>query len=140
MNEVQLELELEVDGKALPPAQVPQSTPLRLAKLRKAIFTFSSSEADEKYFKSAIVKYLTDDTIQESFHQYMRLQVWERNEQGKTGKYTFFNERSQRVHLDRVFFKWAQLICNILNVELAKLESSKEQDSLGVKLEIENTE
>lgn len=123
MNEVQLELELEVDGKALPPAQVPQSTPLRLAKLRKAVFAFSSSEADEKYFKQAIVKYLTDDTIHESLRRYMWLQVWERNEQGKYGKYTYFNERSQKVHLDRTFFKWVELICNILNVELAKLDN-----------------
>jgi hypothetical protein len=140
MNEVQLELELEVNGKVLPPAQVPPSTPIRLAKLRKAVFVFENAEADERYFKQAIAKFLTDDTIKESFRQYLYVAVWERNEQGKFAKYTFFNERSQTVHLDRTFFKWAQVIIGILNIELAKLESVKEIDALAIKPASENKE
>lgn len=91
----------------------------RLMSLRKKVFVFDSSEADELFFRKAIFHYLLgkrQDTLTET----MWLEVWERNEQGKYGKYTYFNEHIQKVYLDRYFFEWCKITCQFMNEELAK--------------------
>lgn len=91
----------------------------RLLSLHKKVFVFDSSSADELIFRKAILEYLLGKR-EDSLTQTMWFEVWERNEQGKYGKYTYFNERIQKVYLDRDFFEWCKIICQLMNEELAK--------------------
>lgn len=92
----------------------------RLLSLHKKVFVFDSSPADELMFRKAILEYLLGKR-EDSLSQTMWLEVWERNEQGKFGKYTYFNERIQKVYLDRDFFEWCKTTCQLMNEELAKI-------------------
>lgn len=92
----------------------------RLLSLHKKVFVFDSSPADELMFRKAILEYLLGKR-EDSLTQTMWLEVWERNEQGKFGKYTYFNERIQKVYLDRDFFEWCKITCQLMNEELAKV-------------------
>lgn len=93
----------------------------RLLSLHKKVFVFDSSKSDELMFRKAILDYLLGKR-EDSLTQTMWLEVWERNEQGKFGKYTYFNERIQKVYLDRDFFEWCKITCQLMNEELAKLD------------------
>ena len=92
----------------------------RLLSLQKKIFVFDSSPADELMFRKAILEYLLGKR-EDSLTKTMWLEVWERNEQGKFGKYTYFNERIQKVYLDKDFFEWCKITCQLMNEELAKV-------------------
>lgn len=124
MEQLTLDLQVEYLGTALPPAIISPVTLSQLNKLKRKVFTFDTSEADERAFKQEIANYLQGNAEQTLTKTLWGI-VWERNEKGKYGKYTFFNESSQKVYLDWDFFKWATIICSILNVELAKADSLK---------------
>lgn len=83
--------------------------------LAKKIFIYDSSEADERFFKQALADFKGDTTLT----GYMFKKVWERNAGGTTSKYCFFNERSQKIYLDRTFFKW----CCMVSEEQNKLKN-----------------
>lgn len=121
MEQLQLDLEIEYQTKRLPPLALNPDVISRLSKLEKKVFVFDSSEADKKAFKQRIVDYLeskADDTLTKTIWNI----VWERNDEGRYLKYCDFNEYRQRVYLDKNFFEWAKLMCQILNEELARLD------------------
>lgn len=86
---------------ALEPTQIP------LEKLKRLVFKYESSKADEKFFRQEICKYLmgTDhfEFIEVCWHM-----VWVRNRDGRDYKYIHFNERNQRLYLDKYFYEWCK--------------------------------
>lgn len=121
MEQLKLNLAIEYQGEQIPPLALNPDVISRLSKLRKKVFVFDSSEADEKAFKQRIVDYL-EGKAEHTLTKTLWYIVWERNEKGLYGKYTYFNEYVQRVYLDKNFFEWAKLMCQILNEELARLD------------------
>lgn len=128
METVQLELDVKIDGQPIPPACIYHDVSSRLSKLRKKVFTFATSEKDEKYFINRITNYLLDKD-KSTLSEVLWDATWIRNDKGKFCKYLYFNEYIQRLYLDRDFFEWAKLMCNILENELEKLDSFNNGES-----------
>lgn len=122
MSAQQLQLDIETAGGKLSTVGIDAETERKLKRLRRRVFTFSSSSADEKIFTQKILDYLQDKTEFDSLHKLLWHWTWVRNDEGKFSKYLYFNERIQKLYLDRDFYAWAKLICQMLNEELAKQE------------------
>ena len=82
----------------------------RLRALERRVFTFDSSKADMAYFKQRISDWLKEDTYTMSLTQLCWDMTWQRNDEGRTIKYLYFNERVQKCYLDRDFFEWVKII------------------------------
>ena len=119
---IQMELGIDVRNVPVPPAMVSETDIKMLKLLRKRVFVFDSSAADEAYFKRRITDYLLNNT-HDTLTAAMEDAVWKVNQEVKTCKYKYFNERIQRLYLDRDFFSWAKIMCRILNEQLAAMES-----------------
>jgi hypothetical protein len=89
----------------------------RRKKLTTLIFAFPGALADLRYFKNQIYKFILGDRSK-TFTQTCWDMVYERNDQGRTCKYLHFNERSQRLYLDKAFFEWAKLTIDKMEEEL----------------------
>lgn len=90
--------------------------------LRRKVFVYPSSDADEMHFKQRIVDYLNGKTHQKTLTSAMYQVVWERNNKGETLKYMTFNDHQQRVYLSSHFQKWAQRMCSLIEKELEKIK------------------
>lgn len=91
----------------------------QIKKLHRKIFVFDTSDADEKAFRICIQNWLMHESNQE-FEQMLREIIWLRNDKGKTIKYMYFNERHQKIHMDRYFMEWAKLTLNEMELALGK--------------------
>lgn len=105
-----------------------------LKVLKRKVFTYDSSAADEVFFKNRIAEFFKTLNSVPSInnpsswhhHEYGNFKdfvfklVWERNGGGHTDKYIFFNEETQKVYLDRPFYEWAKLVGNMIYQELQK--------------------
>lgn len=120
----QLSLNIESDKVDIALQQTPADVSAKLVKLKKRVFTFAGAEADELAFKNRIVEYL-NGKAESTLTDTMRNIVWERNSCGKTTKYLYFNERIQRLYLDRNFFEWCKIVCNQLSEELNNVDANK---------------
>lgn len=74
--------------------------------LYKKVFVYDNSEADNRFFRQKIQDFLSGNDNGKSFSQFMFEAVRERNDDGRTLKYCYFNERAQRVNLDNYFYEW----------------------------------
>lgn len=81
---------------------------------RNRVFKYASSKADERFFKQGIIEWLSEEgkpwaerKFNRTFQQHLFSMVHKRNNDGRTLKYCYFNDRHQRVFLDRDFEKWA---------------------------------
>lgn len=104
--------------------------PDRIAALRKQVFCFDSSQADERYFRQRIVSYLNgkdEFTLTKTIWN----ACWEVNGKGKTSKYLYFNERAQRLYLDRLFWEWAKLMCQLLAEQLNSIDDKNNDNIQG---------
>lgn len=107
--------------------------------LKRKIFIYDTSTSDELYFRKGIADffrgidyepfldtagswYARDGT---SFKDYVFGLVWERNEGGKTGKYTHFSNRNQRVYLENGFYEWAKVAAKMIYSELQQINNLK---------------
>lgn len=107
--------------------------------LKRKIFIYDTSTSDELYFRKGIADffrgidyepfldtagswYARDGT---SFKDYVFGLVWERNEGGKTGKYTHFSDRNQRVYLENGFYEWAKVAGRMIYSELKLISERK---------------
>ncbi len=91
----------------------------RIEQLRRWVFIHDDSERDEQRLKRCIYEYLygrREETLTKS----VWYEVWELNEKGLFGKYTFFNDKNHNVHLENRFFEWAKLTCELMSYELAR--------------------
>lgn len=93
---------------------------LKLQKLHRKVFVFDTSDADEKIFKITIQNWFIQNSRQ-SFTQMLWEIIWIRNDKGKFSKYLFFNERSQKLFLDRDFLEWAKLTLNEMELMLKNI-------------------
>jgi hypothetical protein len=101
----------------------------RIKKLVKHVFVFESSRADKKYFEERIFHYLNGKSDFESLSKETWDMVYQRNDEGKTSRYLYFNERMQRLYLDREFWDWVKLTCKLMSSELTKLNNNDETDN-----------
>lgn len=88
-------------------------------RLKRRVFCHASSKGDERFFRSEIHAWLvTPPNKKSTWNQLLFTLVHKRNNDGRTLKYCYFNDRLQRVFLDRHFEKWALMardeICNTL--------------------------
>lgn len=82
--------------------------------LRKRVFCYDTSEADERFFKLKIAEWLQGTGYQGMrWYAFLMQIIWERNGGGKTVKYMYFNEFQQRLYVDKEFDKWALSIRDI---------------------------
>ena len=112
---------------------VPESKMLKL--LKRKVFTYDSSEADERYFRQGITEFFRDldcgpflhspviwNNGPESFKDMLYRLSHDRNAGGYTTKYMHFSEKSQRVYLDNTFFEWAILVARMIYAELKQMK------------------
>lgn len=121
----QLKLNLEMDGEQFNLATTSVSTEITvwISKLRKKVFIFDSSRADEIYFKQRIIDYLLNKDAafrDKTLTDVLWDATWIRNDSGKYCKYLYFNEHRQKLRLDKYFLEWAKLMCQVLNEALEK--------------------
>ncbi len=116
MEPIQLKLILEINGEQYNLANTTSNSEIdtRILKLRKKIFIFDNSQADEKYFKQRIVNYLLDKDLDT-----LTKVLWDATHIRKN-RHHHFNEGTQRITLDNSFVEWAQLMCKSLNAALVK--------------------
>lgn len=93
----------------------------RLRALERRVFTFDSSKADLAYFKQRITDWCKEPEYTISLTKLCWEMTWERNNEGRTCKYLYFNERSQRLYLDNDFFEWVKLITGEIERALANV-------------------
>jgi hypothetical protein len=78
-------------------------------RLHARVFKYSTSKADERFFKAGIAEWIPRPALEKpTWMQLLFNMVHKRNNDGQTLKYCFFNDRHQRVFLDRDFQKWAE--------------------------------
>jgi hypothetical protein len=88
-----------------------------IKKLHNSVFTFQSSDADEKYFRAELFKWIKNEDDTRSLEKILYHISWIRNDEGKTVKYMYFNERSQKVFLDHNFLLWAKCVVSLIKKE-----------------------
>lgn len=93
---------------------------LSMKQLENRVFTFESSPADEKYFRTALARWVKARGDERDWTQFLWDLTFERNDQGKTIKYLFFNERSQKLYLERLFVEWANRALDEIEATLEK--------------------
>lgn len=92
-----------------------------LARLERKVFLWSDcKERDRHSLKMAIQKFVRADPGY-GFFKMLWDAVHEVNDGGKTIKYLYFNERAQRMYLDRDFVEWAKAISELTSIELEKI-------------------
>lgn len=91
----------------VPPAITHAGRHIEANKIKKRLFIYPSSKADERYLKSKIGEYVIQQ-LQKPFDDYLLHHVWKVNGEGKTIKYCFYSERLGRVFLTRDFEQWAR--------------------------------
>lgn len=100
-----------------------------IKRLERKVFIFwESKDADKKYFIDRITQFIcTENDIEENewgdWSKYLWTSIWINNDSGKTAKYLYFNERTQKLFIDRDFRKWADLMFDKINEEMAELEA-----------------
>lgn len=91
------------------------------AQLENRIFKYDSSEGDKRFFKQRIIDFL-NSSQEKSFTQFMFEAIHERNGNGMTLKYCFFNEHLQKVFIDKYFYLWMKRMSYLISTELEKIK------------------
>lgn len=91
-----------------------------ITSLEKKVFVYPSSEADKLYFKRQIIEFTGIYPKHKTFTEFLYKIVWDRNDEGRTTKYMYHNDRQQRVFLDRTFYDWAVKYISLVEKELEK--------------------
>lgn len=82
-----------------------------MKNLERRVFIYGKeSQADKIYFKNRIMNWCKEPEYTISLSDLCWQITWERNDEGKTIKYLYFNESSQKLSLDKYFFEWVKLI------------------------------
>lgn len=121
------------------------ATPVPAEKMlkvyRRKVFTYNSSEGDERFFRQGMVDFLkampqplfseNPDTwyhpmTNVSFKQDLINMIWERNGGGVTTRYMHFSDKNQRLYLENTFFEWAKLMAAQILKELKQLAAAEQ--------------
>lgn len=113
-NQYKLQLNIYIDGKIAEMASVAKNDARAIKQLTKKIFVYDTSSMDEIAFKNEIVNYLKNQAYP-SVKKMAEQIVYKRNENGKYIKYLYFNERTQKVYLDRDVMKWFILMTKAIS-------------------------
>jgi len=91
------------------PATITQAGKKReFERIRKRVFKYPESDADERYFKIWIHQWLCMDIkTRPTWTQALFSMVYKRNNNGEALKYCYFNDYHQRFFLTIDFKKWA---------------------------------
>lgn len=103
-----------------PPIEATKVDGIERARKRAFIFKDEAKIA-ETYFRKKIHHWLVDDAAQESFSQMLWNAIYEFNGNGKTIKYLYFNERTQRLRIDNDFWAWAKLAIREIEMNIEKI-------------------
>lgn len=86
-----------------------QTKAIEWKRLQSRVFKYDSSKADERFFKQQIHDWIVKPWAdRKTWTQLLFSMVWKRNNDGRTLKYCYFNDRHQRVFLSRDFEAWAK--------------------------------
>ena len=94
---------------------------ITLNVLRTKCFIYDSAAADERYFKAQLVEFAKGNNEGKTLTAFIMHAVWVRNGNGQTLKYCFFNDRMQRVFIDRNFFEWVKMMLTEIENELKRV-------------------
>jgi len=95
------------------------------AKRDRRIFCHDSSKADMRIIKNGIIAWIKDpNPNKKTWHQVIMDLVWDRNNGGRDLKYVYFNEKLQRVFLDRDFEAWAKETTTAIHTALCQLQQT----------------
>jgi hypothetical protein len=113
-------------NKKAPPVTTAAKQAIEWNALCKRVFKYPSSPADERFFRAGMQSWLQEPWHHEkpNFRQLLFNMTWVRNNGGEYLKYMFFNERAQRVYLDRDFEKWADGMRERIEKALQKLQQT----------------
>lgn len=100
----------------------------RLKKLERKVFKWDDTRKEDlEYFHQGIKSWLVNDWYYDGEWMELRDLAWRlnwyANGRGKTIKYLYFNERREKLHLDRDFWKWFQLKTDLITWNLQKYEA-----------------
>ncbi len=109
----------------------PKNIPFK--KLEKLVFTYDSSKADNRYFRMQLMEYINTGQKQD-FRQYLWDHLYIRNGNGQTSKYLHFNERNQKLYIDRLFLEWATRTLRHIQTEISENDSLQKDDKNKVGL------
>lgn len=89
-----------------------------------------SDKEDLEYIHQAIICWLEsgryfDDEFFQSHREFAYRVIWYVNNEGKTTKYLYFNERNQKIYVDRDFYEWFQLKTNLVEFNLDRYKEVK---------------
>lgn len=91
------------------------------SRLEKKVFIFDSAEAHKKFFKNKIIEYLNSDQSK-TYSQWMWEAIWEYNDKGKYSMYLYFNERIQKLYIDKYFYEWMVRMIDKIDEQLDKVK------------------
>lgn len=66
------------------------------------------NKADENFIRTKMFAWMKDDNDRRGFFKMLWETLHELNGGGRTLRYLYFNERAQRVYIDRDFEPWAK--------------------------------
>lgn len=89
-----------------------------LAAMERGLFVYPESTSDKRYFKNKLTLF-AQGKIDKSLIDFCWEMIWDRNH--AQTKYLYFNERSQRLYVDRKFLEWAKQYCFIAKEQLKQV-------------------
>jgi|AntRauTorckE6833_2_1112554.scaffolds.fasta_scaffold59670_2 hypothetical protein len=95
----------------------------KLQKLEKQVFIYEMPAADIDFIYESLVSWMQsggiyDDEYFESLKKFAFRMLWYLNDGGKTTKYLYFNERTQRLYVDVKFMAWIRLKAKLVEFNI----------------------
>lgn len=96
-----------------------------LQKIQRKVFIYDTTQDDIEHMHQSILSWLEnnrkfDDEYLHDHKEFTFRVLWYLNNRGKTTKYLFFNERKQRLFLDRDFYEWFKIKTNLVEFNLER--------------------
>lgn len=82
----------------------------RIASIEKRIFIYDTSIKDRRYFLQQIAAWLNQKPTIRNLTELSYQMIHAANDNGRTTKYMYFNEKSQRLYIDNTVFEWIKLV------------------------------
>ena len=77
----------------------------RIASIEKRIFIYDTSIKDRRYFLQQIAAWLNQKPTIRNLTELSYQMIHAANDNGRTTKYMYFNEKSQRLYIDNTVFE-----------------------------------
>lgn len=135
MKSVSLKNQLDLFPQAIPVSEFKElhgidldEAQKRLKNLERKVFIWGDTRKEDlEYFHQGIKSWLVNDRYYDGEWLSPRDLAWRlnwyANNRGKTIKYLYFNERRQKLYIDRDFWKWFILKIDLISWNLLKYEA-----------------